>query len=223
MRDEMGNKVGEYSEGGLNEMRQIEIENCKWAEFNQIDLNQVDLGLRMSDNTLLMYHLALHRASRFQIIPLNYIKSTTFLNNTIPSVCTTNSIVASMMVLSYYNNSNYFIHQSVMKIGLGRRNQECNTCGVPNYLCRFSSRTRLAHLFDYFGIDEIIIGDEIYSRGDKRTIKIELMRFNKMFGMYEKDEYRKRIYLEVTRNKKQGRIAVMNRGGVYIKPQINRK
>lgn len=84
-----------------NDSSEDEI-NKKFKESN--DIFDIIKNAKTSDNALIrisgIYKLALIKAKKFNISTFPFIEAQTFLQNIIPSICTTNAIVASLMILS---------------------------------------------------------------------------------------------------------------------------
>ena len=104
----------------------------------------------------LIYYLATIKANQFNLQILNYLDSTTFIQNVIPSISTTNSSIASLMIHSFYLNTNYYYTHKIYPVKLADKNPECIVCGVPNYICRFTSKATLGDLLNKFNMDEVV-------------------------------------------------------------------
>ncbi|ELA41611.1 uncharacterized protein VICG_01359 [Vittaforma corneae ATCC 50505] len=80
----------------------------------------INLYERLEDETensaALIYDIAVIRARRFSIKRMSFIDSQTFLNRIVPSICTTNSIIASLMLLSARQERNFYLVQGSLCI-----------------------------------------------------------------------------------------------------------
>lgn len=169
------------------------------ASAASILLSTADLetGLRLcKDKMRLIYKAALLRASRFGIKPSSFTDSQTFIEKIIPSVCTTNAIVASLMVLSRANKKNYYlVHGSlgIVKASLSRKRSDCLTCSLPVYRCNFPRQASISDLLAHFKAESL--ADEISLYNSRLDEKLQVL--DGKFAIASKNGFCYRIYFEM--------------------------
>lgn len=188
-----------------------EVHGIKGDDINNGCINNISnsTDIMMSEllalhHLSLIYHLAVSRASRFHIPILSYLDSTTYINNIIPSICTTNSAVASLMILSYYNSMNYIFSNRVMSIELNGRNRECNTCGLGNYHIEYERGTTIGELYEKWNITEMITEEGVIEKynntgeiGEGTKSVNTLDGLNGSFARVTKRGVDMRVYFEI--------------------------
>lgn len=155
------------------------------------------------DKMRLIYSIALLKASRFGIEPFSFTDSQTFVRKIVPSICTTNSIVASLMVLSRTNKKNYYlVHGSlgIAKTGLNRKRSDCLTCSLPVYRCNFPVQTSVSDFFTLFKAESLLDEVSFY----EQRLGEELQILDGRFAVAIKNGFRYRIYFE----KHSGKLSV---------------
>lgn len=144
------------------------------------------------DRMRLIYSAALLRARRFGIRPFSFIDSQTFVSKIIPSVCTTNSIVASLMVLSRANRKNYYlVHGRVVRVSLNEKRNDCLTCSLPVYRCDFPDYASTSDFFKLFGVESLVDEARFYYISDEKLLVLD-----GRFGIAIKNGLRHRVYFE---------------------------
>lgn len=142
-----------------------------------------------------IYSMANKKAEQFGITPLSFVDSQTFLDMIVPSVCTTNAIVASLMVLSRHKKKNYFLVQNAsrfVQMELIRRNRKCLTCSLPVYICRFTNGTAVRDLIHKFKGSAMITDTGLYDR----TSDDLLDNRDGEFGIIIRNDCKYRFYFE---------------------------
>lgn len=78
-----------------------------------------------------IYYCALARAGSFGLEPKSFFETQSIAGNIIPSVCTTNAIIASMMIVSSLKKVGFFITRSskmVLSVEPYKKSPECFFC-----------------------------------------------------------------------------------------------
>lgn len=151
----------------------------------------------------LIYYLATIKANQFHLETFNYIDSITFIQNVIPSISTTNSSIASLMIHSFYLNINYYYTHKVYPVKLANKNPECIVCGIPNYICRFTSKATISDLLNKLNMNELIVNNKIINLLNTNQL---LYNFNCKFGIVDFQGLQSRIYFEIKKAKHDGKI-----------------
>lgn len=115
----------------------------------------------------LVYELAKLRGARFSISPFSFIDSQSFLKRIIPSICTTNSIIASLMVLSSMKDRNFFLVQGtsvILSTELEGKRKDCLTCSLPLYIATYADESRILDLLLDFKADSLISEERVFSK-----------------------------------------------------------
>ncbi len=155
----------------------------------------------------LAYELACIKASFYKIEPYDFLKSQTILKRIIPSICTTNSIIASLMLLSAQNDKNYYLTQNTsifMHVELNERRRNCFTCGIPLYFCLFNDHTTINDLLDEFDGSFLITKTRIIDAMSREKI-IELS-LNNQFGIIVRQSNKYRFLFQYDANIKNIKI-----------------
>ena len=142
-----------------------------------------------------IYELALFKAKRFGIKYFSLMESQTFINKIVPSICTTNAIVASLMILSRKNRKNYFLVQNAshfIKIDLNAKRKDCLTCSIPNYQCTFSSEATVKNLLSKFKGESLLTDTAIFDQKSESYLN----EFDGDFVIIIKNGCKYRFYLE---------------------------
>lgn len=176
------------------------VENPEQICNHDVDTSYFRLDQSGSKNRKaeLIYSLACKRATKFGIEPMSMVDSETFLGKIIPSICTTNSIVASLMILSFHKKKNYFLVQSTSKIieaALNERDIKCIACSVPIFVCKFSFGT-LSDFLIKFGGQTLITEDNIYYSDSPTSLSV----FNGEYATVQKHNLIYGIYFEKSNN-----------------------
>lgn len=153
------------------------------------------LSILKDDQTDLIYEIAILKAHRFSIKPFSLMDSQTFLKKIIPSICTTNSIVASLMILSAFKHKNYYLTQGTLNIletELNEKNRECLVCSLPIYLAKFNEKCTISEFLVFFKSELAISENNFYDK----TSKMKLIEFDGEFLIILKKESKNRIYFE---------------------------
>lgn len=158
-------------------------------------------GLDNRSRPILIYNLASLKARRHNIKRMPYMESQDIIEKIIPSICTTNSIVAALMVLSARNKRSYYLVQSDSKfvpMDLNRSSLNCLTCSVPVYLCEFSCNARMGDIITQFKAKSAVTETTLYDSssdalignldGHFAILYRNGLPFRFYFEMIEKDE-----------------------------------
>ncbi|EDQ31270.1 SUMO-activating enzyme E1 Uba2 subunit [Enterocytozoon bieneusi H348] len=203
------NNIGIYLKIYLKKLYSTLFFVNKNENYNNYTIHQNEMPiwskeLLLPHNQLkLIYYLATIKANQFNLQILNYLDSTTFIQNVIPSISTTNSSIASLMIHSFYLNTNYYYTHKIYPVKLADKNPECIVCGVPNYICRFTSKATLGDLLNKFNMDELIVNNKIINLLNNNQL---LYSFNYKFGMVDFKGLQSRIYFEIKKAKYNGKI-----------------
>lgn len=195
--EEITDIVKNYMEKVEQNYLQVKKENAKNPDFeNNIDLQRFSMDkLKKMNRDNRIYFLGMLRAAKFDITPTTFMDATTFLNKTIPSICTTNAIVASAMVKSAYNLKNYFLVGSLIQVNLKDKNKECTTCSLPNYVCKYNKFTKLKSIYDKYGYTKLYVDDkEILLENVKEDATFKEMGYK--IGLLVKNGYKARVYFD---------------------------
>ncbi|KAL6122633.1 uba2 [Nucleospora cyclopteri] len=177
-----------------------EITNDKLIDFSKTqEINFCEI----KNSNIFIYSLALFRAKRFGIEPYDYLKATTYVNKIIPSICTTNSIIACLMIFSSQNYLNYYLQGEIVPVGLKEKNPECLTCGIPNYICKFTPKARFSDIKKTWpDVTEIITDKTVF----KENFDVFLTDYTHKFCIVIRKGMKYRLYFETTKAKRYGRI-----------------
>ncbi|ORD98730.1 UBA2 [Hepatospora eriocheir] len=141
-----------------------------------------------------IYNLACKKAKMFKLkISMNNIEASTFLNKIIPSICTTNSIIASLMVSSFITKYSYYLSREIMPVYPYSKNDECNVCNLPTYIFykNINNKENIWEiLVKKWNANSIIIQDHNFIETD--FINNEICLFN--YGIVNKNGNINRIY-----------------------------
>ncbi|KCZ76651.1 hypothetical protein H311_02347, partial [Anncaliia algerae PRA109] len=98
----------------------------------------------------LVYYSALIRAKYFNIEPNSFFESQSIIGNIIPSICTTNAIVASFMYLSYIKKRNFYIfkQKKFLMIEPAEKNPLCSFCSKRIFILKRKQEFHLKELFN---------------------------------------------------------------------------
>lgn len=157
------------SENRLKKLKVIEVSNLMIDKF-------IDRINSQENRLQIIYDLAKIKAFRFGIASLSFIDSQTFIKNIIPSICTTNSIVASLMIIASHTKYNYFLSQgskNILKVSLINKNTKCLTCSVPTYQCDFEEKLPISKFLENFKASYLIVHNTIYNQDS--TVELELL------------------------------------------------
>ncbi|EEQ82732.1 hypothetical protein NCER_100503 [Vairimorpha ceranae BRL01] len=100
----------------------------------------------------LLYKLSCIRSKSANIELISFFDFQSIANNIIPSLCSTNAIVASLMILSERNNTHYFLtHNKKLFIGLdpGDKNRDCHVCSKKWIVLNIKRDSMAIELFDF--------------------------------------------------------------------------
>jgi len=162
----------------------------------QAEIDQLHTKLRSEPTDSLIYELALIKAQRFSIQPMSLMDSQTFIKKIIPSVCTTNAIVASLMVLSAAQMKNFYLVQgtmSVLRTDLNEKNKQCLVCSVPLYFVRCSGTATVTDFLTKFKAQSLISEGAFFDVGSDQA----LSDLDGEFLIAIKGEMKNRVYFEV--------------------------
>lgn len=157
------------------------------------------------DTVKFIYYVAKARAIKFGINSENFFETEKIINNIIPSVCTTNSIVASLMIVSSEKLLyHYFLtkHKKlVSKYFSDDPNSSCTVCGKRWIVMHISTnKLILDPLREEFDIEPfvLVINDQIFDqRHTKENIVVE---HNSVLTLKSERETFK-IYININENK----------------------
>nr|XP_013180937.1 unnamed protein product [Papilio xuthus] len=124
-----------------NLLRKIKAKNGNKLVYDKDDHN----------SNQLMYKLSCIRAKSANIELINFFESQTIANNIISSICSTNSMVASLMLLSETNEVNYFLgngRKNIMKIFPNEKNKNCVTCSYQWIIMSYKKGSKVIDLFN---------------------------------------------------------------------------
>lgn len=145
----------------------------------------------------LIYELAVIKARRFSMRPMSLMDSQTFIMRIIPSVCTTNAIIASLMVLSAAQMKNfYLVHGSmgILRTELNEKNRDCLVCSLPLYFARCSATATVTDFLREFKAQALISERAFFDLSSDQC----LSDFDGEFLIAIKNETRNRVYFELT-------------------------
>ncbi|KAF9760982.1 SUMO-activating enzyme subunit 2, partial [Nosema granulosis] len=100
----------------------------------------------------LMYKLSSIRAKSAGIEIMSFFEAQTVANNIISSICTTNAMIASLMLLSEQKQMNYFLgigRKSILKIQPDNKRKDCPTCSIPWLVMNFKKNFTVIDLFEF--------------------------------------------------------------------------
>ncbi len=181
------------------------FEHCLvWAKSKIID-SKNDKDAKLNKECLkLIYELAIKRAIDFKIDnKMSLLKSETFLNNIIPSICTTNSTIASLMILSFYKTQNFFLNGGISQINLNKnKNEDCNTCAYPIYIFKTKNIEKLniwKTLMEKWKASQIYTENNFYDKNNN----VENEDLVNTFSIVVKNGNKNRIYFSIDSNLKE--------------------
>ncbi|KAI5149594.1 ubiquitin-like 1-activating enzyme E1 B [Enteropsectra breve] len=176
------------------------FEHCLvWAESqteSDDDAGVKRVKIQEEAETDKIYEMACARAAEFNIKPMTLLESETFLKRIVPSISTTNALVASLMVITRQTKRNYFLVQGrsiFLPVDLHAPNKNCITCGIPTYICKVNPETKICDFLEKFGGTTLIHEENTYEFADDTR----LQNFNHEFMLCLKNDYRYRIYFEL--------------------------
>ncbi|KAM0680089.1 SUMO-activating enzyme subunit 2 [Glugoides intestinalis] len=143
----------------------------------------------------LIYELAKFRGEKFSITPFSFLEAQSFLKRIIPSICTTNSIIASLMILSTKKNRNYFLVQGssvILETVLDDKRKDCLTCYLPLYIVTYVEETRILDILSHFKADFLISADRVFSNESTECLD----QFEGDFLICSKKGTKSRFYFE---------------------------
>lgn len=147
----------------------------------------------------LIYEIAVIKARRFSIIPMNLLDAQTFINNIIPSVCTTNAIIASLMILSAAQMKNFYLVQGSMNIlrtELNEKNKNCIVCSLPLYSVKYNNSHNVKDFLVYFKAESLISDTTMFTTHEQRSSECLLSVFEGNFLIAVKNDMNNRVYFE---------------------------
>ncbi|KAK6089470.1 hypothetical protein P3W45_001607 [Vairimorpha bombi] len=118
-------------------------ENNNILEYDKDNLNMVKL----------LYRLSCIRSRSANIETKNFFDFQSIANSIIPSLCTTNSIVASLMLLSAAYNKNYFLtltKKLYLSLDPNEKNQNCGVCSKSWIFLKYKTGSKANELFKFF-------------------------------------------------------------------------
>jgi len=127
------------------------------------------------DESALIHEIACIKSKRFGIAPFSFIDSQTFVQKIIPSICTTNAIVASLMILSRKNRKNYFLVQgslNVLETSLNPKRPDCLTCSLPTYQCKYISGSKIPEFLVLFKSDTLFDENTFFNRHSEDALDL---------------------------------------------------
>lgn len=127
------------------------------------------------DESALIHEIACIKSKRFSIAPFSFIDSQTFIKKIIPSICTTNAIVASLMILSRKNRKNYFLVQgtlNVLETSLNPKRPDCLTCSLPTYQCKYISGSKIPEFLVSFKSDTLFDENTFFNRHSEDALDL---------------------------------------------------
>lgn len=157
------------------------------------------------DSVQLIYEIALLKSNRFNIEPIPFIDAQSFLKNIIPSVCTTNSIIASLMILSAHQKRNFFLFQAssmILNTELSEKKKDCVVCAYPLYHIEYGVKNTVSDFLIYFKAESIVSEIGIFN-GDSEEL---LSKFDGEFVIFLKKGLKNRAYFEIKTELKVIRI-----------------
>ncbi|KAI5170923.1 ubiquitin-like 1-activating enzyme E1 B [Pancytospora epiphaga] len=163
-------------------------------------INKID-DKNLENRLELIYKFAVIKAKKHNIDGLSYFDSLRIINKIIPSICTTNSIVAALMILSVNNRKNYYLVQSVsrfisMEINLSRT--DCLTCSIPLFFCRFSKNAKICDLLTKFRASSATSETNLYDEFSGAPMDV----LDGQFVVLHRNDSLFRFYLEKIENDK---------------------
>lgn len=123
-------------------IRRLIKDNKNVPEYDKDNLNMVKL----------LYRLSCIRSRSANIEIKNFFDFQSIANNIIPSLCTTNSIVASLMLLSEANNKNYFLtltKKLYLSLDPNEKNKNCGVCSKIWVFLKYKTGSKADELFEY--------------------------------------------------------------------------
>lgn len=195
--------IGEAKEGRRTVREQIESLLNKFRTTNTGHINDLlnshtdDECASQPTTSVLIYELAAVKAAKYNIRPLPYLDSETFLGRIIPSICTTNAIIASLMVASRLSSKNYFLTQGfshILRVDLTAQNPECLTCSIPNYICHYGTDVDSHRLLGEFSGSELITADRFVSLAE--SVRLADLQLDGEFAIALKNGFKYRLYFK---------------------------
>ena len=153
----------------------VDVPNKKFKinSFNS-EKNKLIEELKNTTNCQeIIYKLACFKAKVFSIEKFSFMESQTFLKKIVPSICTTNSIVASLMVLSNEQSKNFYLVQGslgILRVDLNKKKEDCSVCSLPTYKAVITSETTFSSFLQAFEGETLAYNTEIYSLNSNELI-----------------------------------------------------
>ncbi|OQS55246.1 uba2 [Ecytonucleospora hepatopenaei] len=192
--NEIENIMDLYNKEFTIKRKKYYTENIKNTGYTHFCITKYKDTLNLDKNNFI-YSLAFLRAIKHKIEPKLFIDATTFINNIIPSICTTNAIIAASMVKSLFNVKNYFLAENLLEVKPQYKNQECTTCKMPGYICKFNRKMCLNDIYNRYNYDKIVYNNEEILLKNNET---SLIDFNHIFCVIFRKSYVANIYFEFT-------------------------
>lgn len=133
----------------------------------------------------LVYNVSLIRAHFFDIETKSLFESQSIIGKIIPSICTTNSLIASFMILSYFKQQNFYIFKKkkFLMTEPADKNEECLFCKFPIFILKRKKEFTFKMLFKLLNeyvknIESVYYEDNVYfnkylNRDVNKNIDIE--------------------------------------------------
>lgn len=201
--DISSSEVTALEENQENSPNGVHCENTKRVRANRDGFGFTgilgNLYKRLEDGSedpiALVYDLAAFKARRFSIQPMPFIDSQTFLKKIIPSICTTNSIIASLMVLSAQQKRNFYLVQGssgILRTDLNEKNKGCLVCSLPTYLVYYPEKCTISDFLKFFKAESLVSEHNFFDKNSDQG----LMDFDGEFLIAIKNGTKNRIYFE---------------------------
>lgn len=153
----------------LEEIRRLREENGDYAQYltdlkvepeaaeltrSIVTRTSIDFDKDDCELMALIHLMAVHRARLHQIPCRSQMETESVAGNIIPSICTTNAIVASLMYLMGANtDKNYFLTRSanlIKPMYITKWNRSCASCTLTRYVLFYRSGLMLKELVALF-------------------------------------------------------------------------
>lgn len=151
-----------------NAKKDIELPAKKFKkstfEFNK-DIFMSELE-NIEDLIERIFKLASLKAKKYGIQPFSLLETQTFIKKIIPSICTTNSIIASLMVLSESKLKNFYLVQGslgLIKVDPTKKRKDCLVCSLPTYKATITENTTCSSFLASFNGETLINGVSVYN------------------------------------------------------------
>lgn len=144
----------------------------------------------------IIYKLACLKADLFSVEKFSFLNSQTFLRKIIPSICTTNSIVASLMVLSSELSKNFYLVQGsigILKVDLNEKKKDCLVCSIPTYRAIFVLKSTISSFLNTFNGETLSFNTTVFNLESTE----DLIQFDGDIMICMRNGLPNRIYFEL--------------------------